>query len=127
MLCELETDKVSVEVPAPAAGVLGKSWPPKAAPFKPAANWRSLAGTSPALPPQHRPALRRCSKSHDVEDAPSAKKLMSEAGLSRDDVTATGKDNRVMKQDVQQASPQLRAAPGGSVPPATPFERRSSR
>ena len=26
MLCELETDKVTVEVPSPAAGTLAKSW-----------------------------------------------------------------------------------------------------
>ena len=47
---------------------------------------------------------------------------MSEAGLSRDDVTATGKDNRVMKQDVQQAIVAAAAAPQAApVPPATPI------
>ena len=50
---------------------------------------------------------------------------MSEAGLSRDEVTATGKDNRVMKQDVQQAISQLRPHPRRlrSRQPH-PFERR---
>jgi len=65
-------------------------------------------------------ATATAAKSHDVEDAPSAKKLMSEAGLNRNDVTATGKDNRVMKQDVQKAL--AAAAPQAApIPPATPI------
>ena len=45
---------------------------------------------------------------------------MSEAGLTRKEVTATGKDNRVMKQDVQKA---LAAAvpPSAASPHATPI------
>ena len=39
MLCELETDKVSVEVPAPAAARWPKSWPPRARRSRPAASW----------------------------------------------------------------------------------------
>jgi 2-oxoglutarate dehydrogenase E2 component (dihydrolipoamide succinyltransferase) len=49
---------------------------------------------------------------------------MSEAGLSRDEVTASGKDNRVMKQDVQKAlaATQAAAAPQAApIPPATPI------
>jgi 2-oxoglutarate dehydrogenase E2 component (dihydrolipoamide succinyltransferase) len=47
----------------------------------------------------------------DVEDAPSAKKMMAEKGVSRDSVTATGKDGRVMKEDVIKALSTVAAAP----------------
>ena len=65
MLCELETDKVSVEVPAPAAGVSPKSSPPKAQQLMPVQARHHLAALDGrAAPPlQHQ---RRCT-------APSAK------------------------------------------------------
>ena len=121
MLCELETDKVSVEVPAPAAGVLGQILAAEGSTVQAGGQLAVIGGdvSSAAAPAT---AGAPAAKSHDVEDAPSAKKLMSEAGLSRDDVTATGKDNRVMKQDVQQAIVAAAAAPQAApVPPATPI------
>ena len=129
MLCELETDKVTVEVPSPVAGALGeivaaegstvekdgllcmveegasgssggssesKAEPAAAAPREEAA----AAGTAPSDG-----ASRR-----DVEDAPSAKKAMAESGMSRDQVQGSGRDGRVMKEDVAKA-----AAAGGAV------------
>ncbi|MGB2127341.1 2-oxoglutarate dehydrogenase complex dihydrolipoyllysine-residue succinyltransferase [Planktomarina sp.] len=121
MLCELETDKVSVEVPAPAAGVLGQILAAEGSTVQAGGQLAVIGGdVSSAAAPE--PASAPAAKSHDVEDAPSAKKLMSEAGLSRDDVTATGKDNRVMKQDVQQAIVLATAAPQAApVAPATPI------
>ena len=121
MLCELETDKVSVEVPAPAAGVLGQILAAEGSNVQAGGQLAVIGGdVSSAAAPET--ASAPTAKSHDVEDAPSAKKLMSEAGLSRDDVTATGKDNRVMKQDVQQAIVAAAAAPQAApVPPATPI------
>jgi 2-oxoglutarate dehydrogenase E2 component (dihydrolipoamide succinyltransferase) len=121
MLCELETDKVSVEVPAPTAGVLGQILAAEGSTVQAGGQLAVIGGdVSSAAAPET--ASAPTAKSHDVEDAPSAKKLMSEAGLSRDDVTATGKDNRVMKQDVQQAIVAAAAAPQAApVPPATPI------
>ena len=121
MLCELETDKVSVEVPAPAAGVLGQILAAEGSTVQ-AGGQLAVIGGDVSSAAVSATAGAPTAKSHDVEDAPSAKKLMSEAGLSRDDVTATGKDNRVMKQDVQQAIVAAAAAPQAApVPPATPI------
>ena len=50
----------------------------------------------------------------DVEDAPSAKKAMAEAGVSRDAVTGSGRDGRIMKEDVAKA---LSAAPAPAAAP----------
>ena len=125
MLCELETDKVSVEVPAPAAGVLGQILAAEGSTVQAGGQLAVIGGeiSSEATPAQASVSAA-AAKSHDVEDAPSAKKLMSEAGLTRDAVTASGKDNRVMKQDVQKilAATQAAAAPQAApIPPATPI------
>ena len=129
MLCELETDKVSVEVPAPAAGVLGQILAAERSTVQAGGQLAVIGGEiSSAAAPAQASVSAAAANSHDVEDAPSAKKLMSEAGLSRDEVTASGKDNRVMKQDVQkalaatQAATQAAAAPQAApIPPATPI------
>ena len=127
MLCELETDKVTVEVPAPAAGVLSEiianegdtvgvnallailtegagaaAAPAKAAPAE-----------AVAAAPAEAPAAAK-----SVEDAPSAKKAMAEAGLSTDQVQGTGRDGRIMKDDVQRAVASGASAPAPATAPA---------
>ncbi|MFZ1480461.1 MAG: biotin/lipoyl-containing protein, partial [Paracoccaceae bacterium] len=135
MLCELETDKVSVEVPSPVAGVLAEILAPEGSTF--AANARLAIVTegasaakseakSEAKPetkaakaeevnsPGAGPETVRPAK--DVEDAPAAKKAMAEAGLSRDQVQPTGKDGRVMKEDVART---VAGASGAAAAAAT--------
>ncbi|WP_238370981.1 2-oxoglutarate dehydrogenase complex dihydrolipoyllysine-residue succinyltransferase [Heliomarina baculiformis] len=114
MLCELETDKVSVEVPAPAAGVLqeilkGEGETVEAG-GKLAVMTRGGQGqpsSTPAGTPENteQPGGRKGADTEgkDVENAPSAQKAMAEAGLSADQVTGTGRDGRIMKEDVQKA------------------------
>ncbi len=122
MLCELETDKVSVEVPAPQAGVLAEILAPEGATVTPGARLAliaasgSVAAAGAAAPADSgaAPAAPRA----DVEDAPSAKKAMAEAGLTPDQVTGTGRDGRVMKQDVAAAI--AASAAGSAAPPAPP-------
>ncbi len=116
MLCELETDKVSVEVPAPVSGVLSEILAPEGATVDPKARLAIIAegasaparapapaaaATAPAAPAPAAPAPAAAAK--DVEDAPAAKKAMAEAGLTRDQVQPTGRDGRVMKEDVARA------------------------
>ncbi|MEY4697982.1 MAG: hypothetical protein RIT14_2410, partial [Pseudomonadota bacterium] len=54
----------------------------------------------------------------DVEDAPAAKKALAEAGLTRDQVQATGRDGRVMKEDVARAVAGAAGAAAAAVAPA---------
>ncbi|MDK3073377.1 2-oxoglutarate dehydrogenase complex dihydrolipoyllysine-residue succinyltransferase [Sedimentitalea sp. JM2-8] len=107
MLCELETDKVSVEVPAPAAGVLTEITAPEGATVDASARLGVIAGAADgAVEPAPRPEAPAAAPARgtgDIEDAPSAKKAMAEAGISRDQVTGTGRDGRVMKDDVARA------------------------
>ncbi|MEO0938188.1 MAG: 2-oxoglutarate dehydrogenase complex dihydrolipoyllysine-residue succinyltransferase [Pseudomonadota bacterium] len=115
MLCELETDKVSVEVPAPAAGVLAEITAPEGTTVDASAKLAvissdgSAAAPAPAAAPAAAPAPSAGGK--DVEDAPSAKKAMAEAGINRDQVTGSGRDGRVMKDDVAKAVAAASAAP----------------
>jgi len=132
MLCELETDKVTVEVPAPAAGVMGAhvakagdtvgvnallatieeggaAAPAKVAEKAPA-KAEATAKAEPAKvapakasPAKASPAKASPAERKDVEDAPSAKKAMAEAGLAAGQVAGSGRDGRVMKEDVQKA------------------------
>ncbi len=125
MLCELETDKVTVEVPAPAAGTLAEIVAAEGDTVGVDALLATLAEGegAPAAKAEPAPAKAKAeapaaaapaakAKGKDVEDAPSAKKLMAEKGLSPDQVTGTGKDGRVMKEDVLKAeAPAAAAAP----------------
>ena len=129
MLCELETDKVSVEVPAPAAGVLAEITAPEGTTVDASAKLAviSASGAAPVegsaeptsnyqTPPAGQGAART-----DVEDAPAAKKAMAEAGVSRDQVTGSGRDGRVMKDDVAKAVAAAASAPApAAVAPRAP-------
>lgn len=143
MLCELETDKVSVEVPSPAAGVLSEilaeagttvAAGAKLAVIGGAPGAASKSASSTAAPaPVGKPDGKSEGKNKDTEDAPSARKMMAENNVSRDAVTGTGRDGRIMKEDVQKAlasgasaaapapsatAPAPSAAPAGAVPRA---------
>ncbi|WP_323020467.1 2-oxoglutarate dehydrogenase complex dihydrolipoyllysine-residue succinyltransferase [Pararhodobacter sp.] len=128
MLCELETDKVTVEVPAPSAGVLSEIIAQEGETVGVNALLAILteggAGAAPAkaaeVPkeaakeaPKEAEAAAAAPAAKAGEDAPSAKKAMAEAGLTADQVTGTGRDGRIMKEDVQKA-----VASGTSSAPA---------
>ncbi len=123
MLCELETDKVSVEVPAPASGtlteILAKEGDTVAAGGKLAVIFGSGGAAAPAPAPAEATPAPAAATGKDVEDAPSAKKAMAEAGLSADQVQGTGRDGRVMKDDVARAAAAASAAPAPAAAPAT--------
>ena len=77
------------------------------------------AAAAPAPAPAPAPAK-------DIEDAPAAKKLMAEAGLAAGQVQGTGRDGRVMKEDVLKvvaaaaAAPAPAPAPVPAAPPRPP-------
>lgn len=131
-LVELETDKVSIEVPAPVAGVLteitaqegdnvgldallgqidasGAAAAPQAKPAAAAPAAAPVAAAAPAATASSMPA------------APAAAKLMAEAGLSNDQVDGSGKRGQVLKGDVLAAlakgtAPAAAAAPVAARP-----------
>jgi len=125
MLCELETDKVSVEVPAPAPGVLSEILAAEGSTVAANAKLAVLAASSDAANAAPIAATNTTAKAAaagpaDIEDAPSAKKAMAEAGLDRSAVTGTGRDGRVMKSDVAQAAAATAAPTPSDAAPAAP-------
>ncbi|MFL9503654.1 2-oxoglutarate dehydrogenase complex dihydrolipoyllysine-residue succinyltransferase [Rhodopseudomonas palustris] len=128
MLCELETDKVSVEVPSPVTGVLAEILAPEGATV--AANARlaivteGAAAAAPAAKaeaPKPAAALAPAPAVAPVAEtaaSPSARKAMAEAGLTPDQVQATGRDGRVMKEDVARTVAGAAGAAAAATAPA---------
>ena len=136
MICELETDKVSVEVPSPVSGVLAEILAPEGATVDAKARLAIVSEGAAAAPARPAPRAEApapapepvpvAARAKDVEDAPSAKKAMAEAGLSRDQVTGTGRDGRIMKEDVAKAAapapaPAVSVAPAPAAAPRAPI------
>ena len=133
VICELETDKVTLEVRAQASGVLSEIVAPAgtavgvgallahidegAAPKSAA---KPVAKPAAAEPDRERQTPPASVKPRDAEDAPSAKKLMAEHGLKPDQVSGTGRDQRVLKEDVQRALQAAEQAAVRETPSAGP-------
>ena len=132
ILCELETDKVSVEVPAPAAGTLSKILAGEGTTVEAGGQLAVIAeGAGDAAAPAAKEAAAPAGDTQystpaagsgrsDVEDAPSAKKAMAEAGISRDQVQGSGRDGRAMKEDVARAVSAASSAPAAAEAPKAP-------
>ena len=123
MLCELETDKVSVEVPSPVAGVLAEILVPEGTTVPAGARLAIItegASAPVAAPKAAAPAVAApvATTAKDVEDAPAAKKAMAEAGLTAAQVTGTGRDGRIMKEDVAKSAAVPAAAAASAPAPA---------
>ena len=108
MLCELETDKVTVEVPSPVTGRLQEIIVKEGQTVSVDALLATLSkeeNPKPQIdtdkieqePSKEKPKLIN----KDIENAPSAKKLMQEKNLDPDKIIGTGRDGRIMKEDVQ--------------------------
>jgi len=142
---ELETDKVTIEVPAPAAGVLseilvkdgetvapgallgqikeGAGAPAKPAPAPAAA---SPPAAKPAPPPQPAPAPTMAkTPPADAPLAPSVRKLAAESGISASTVPGSGKDGRVTKGDMLDAIARAVATPTPVAQPAAAVQARA--
>jgi len=121
-LCELETDKVTVEVPALAAGVMGPIEAEEGATVEVGALLGSIEEgsgaaakpTAPATPapatsveapakataPQPAPA----GSAGAEKSGPAARRVIAEAGLDANSIQGTGKDGRITKADALAAA-----------------------
>ena len=110
MLCELETDKVTVEVPSPVTGMLQKIIVKEGQTVGVDALLAILSEEEilkikideDETKQETSQAERLIDK--DIENAPSAKKIMIEKGLDPSKIVGTGRDGRIMKSDVQDLS-----------------------
>src|SRR5438445_1599057 len=141
-LVELETDKVTIEVPAPSAGTLGEitakdgetvavgallgqindgaagaAAKPAAAQPKPAAPPPPAPAAAPAVAAKAPPA--------DAPLAPSVRKISAERGIDASTVPGSGKDGRVTKGDMPAAIERAASAPTPVNQPAAAVQVRS--
>lgn len=145
-LVELETDKVTIEVPAPSAGTLGEivakdgetvavgallgqisegAGGAKPAAAKPAAP-AEAPKAAPAAPAAAAPAPVQKSPPADVPQAPSVRKLSAESGVDASTVPGSGKDGRVTKGDMLAAIEKAASAPTAVNQPAAAIQVRAT-
>jgi len=124
-LCELETDKVTLEVNAPASGVLAEIVAQEgetvAAGALLGAITEGAAGATPATPAPKKeeakaapaapaPASAAAPKAA-VENGPAVSRIAAESGVNPASVAGSGKDGRVTKGDMLGAVARLASAP----------------
>ncbi|WP_413060358.1 2-oxoglutarate dehydrogenase complex dihydrolipoyllysine-residue succinyltransferase [Sphingomonas carotinifaciens] len=138
-IASLETDKVSVEVPSPVAGVMGDHAVKVGDTVQVGALIATVdaGGSAPAKTEAKEPAVTATpasapvpSASADSEPAgdspaalsPSVRRAILEHGLDPSTIKGTGKDGRITKEDVAAAAqnkPQAAAAPAAAAPQAS--------
>jgi 2-oxoglutarate dehydrogenase E2 component (dihydrolipoamide succinyltransferase) len=150
-LVELETDKVTIEVPAPAAGVLGDivakdgetvavgallgqindgaagAARPAAAKAAPASPSPAPAAPAPAAkaPPAEKASPADKAPPADAPLAPSVRRLSAESGIDASTVPGSGKDGRVTKGDMLAAIEKAASEPTPVNQPAASVQVRA--
>ena len=123
-LVELETDKVSVEVPAPAAGVLGEIIVPAGMTVAVGTVLGSVkegaagAATTPVAAAPKPAAARAPVATAPMPPAPSARKILEEKGIAAADVQGSGKRGQILKGDALSATAPRAAAASTNAPVA---------
>jgi len=124
-LVELETDKVTLEVNAPAAGVLTEIAAETGQTVAIGALLGGLtadgagAAAKPAAKPAPQPAAAP-PRPNAMPPAPSAAKLAAEKAVDLAGVAGSGKRGQVLKGDVIDALARPAAAPAPAAPPVAP-------
>jgi 2-oxoglutarate dehydrogenase E2 component (dihydrolipoamide succinyltransferase) len=149
-LVELETDKVTIEVPSPAAGVLadiaakdgetvavgallgqikeGAAAPGKATPASTGRPDQKADTTAPinAAAEEPRPRPQTAAKPPPAAPlAPSVRRLAAETGIDASTVPGSGKDGRVTKGDMMAAIERAASAPTPVAQPAAAVQVRA--
>jgi 2-oxoglutarate dehydrogenase E2 component (dihydrolipoamide succinyltransferase) len=135
-LVELETDKVTIEVPAPAAGVLGEIAAKDGQTVAVGALLGQIKDGAGAPAPAAKasaPSVERPASSPaptkapaaDTPLAPSVRKLAAESGMDAATVPGSGKDGRVTKGDMMAAIERAAAAPTPVAQPAAAVQVRA--
>jgi 2-oxoglutarate dehydrogenase E2 component (dihydrolipoamide succinyltransferase) len=146
-LVELETDKVTIEVPAPAAGVLadiaakdgetvavgallgqikeGAAAPGKASPAPTGQPEQKTDTTAPINAATEEPRPQTVAKPADAPIAPSVRRMAAESSIDVSTVPGSGKDGRVTKGDMMAAIERAASTPTPVAQPAAAVQARA--
>ena len=131
ILIDIETDKVVLEVPSPQAGVLveiiaqnGETVAAEQvlARIDTAATASAEAAPAAAPAPEAAPAAAQTNAA-----MPAAAKLAAETGVDVNALQGSGRDGRVLKEDVQNAAAKPAAAPAAATAPVPAGARPEQR
>lgn len=129
-IVELETDKVTMEVNAPATGVLGKIIANEGDTVDVGAELGEIntdSKTSATPEKSEKPASESTPSKVDDESksGPAGRKALADNNLDESDVKGSGKDGRVTKSDVAAhvASPTPKSVPSAPATPRNTTER----
>jgi 2-oxoglutarate dehydrogenase E2 component (dihydrolipoamide succinyltransferase) len=141
-IASLETDKVSVEVPSPVAGVMGQQVVKVGDTVNVGAVIASIESGASAGPAQTAPAPVPAPAAMPAPAAtseqaqtlsPSVRRIVLEKGVDPSTIKGTGKDGRLTKDDVLSAAAAPKAEPAPvpvpvpAAAPALPTDRREER
>ncbi|WP_299874010.1 2-oxoglutarate dehydrogenase complex dihydrolipoyllysine-residue succinyltransferase [uncultured Cocleimonas sp.] len=118
-ILELETDKVVLEVPAPASGVILELSVEEGDTVLAGDLLGKIDETATAAPAAEATAEASAPASGDAANAsPSVRKTMAENDISGSDVAGSGKNGRILKGDVENhlQKPAAAAAPAKTAP-----------
>ena len=123
VLVDIETDKVVIEIFAPADGVLTEILKQEGEVVESEELLARLeegavADVTPEAPPA--PAAQDASSIQDVAASPAARKLAAEQGIALAGIAGTGKGGRVMKEDVARVMEAAAGEAPAELPNATP-------
>ena len=126
-IAEVDSDKATLELPAEASGVITlkadegdavavgqvvclidtqAARPEGGAPEKAVSHTQNTAGSAPTPAPAPEKTVSYATGT----PSPSAKKLMDEKGLTADQIQGTGRDGRIIKEDVIKGAPAMGSA-----------------
>ncbi|NLS16982.1 2-oxoglutarate dehydrogenase complex dihydrolipoyllysine-residue succinyltransferase [Rhizobium sp. P40RR-XXII] len=124
-LLELETDKVTIEVPAPSAGTLSEivAQAGETVGLGALLGQISAGNGVAAAPAQAAAPAAPAAPASSMPPAPAAAKLLAENNLSADQVEGSGKRGQVLKGDAIAAVAKAASAPAAA--PAAPVAARA--
>ena len=135
VLADIETDKVVFEVPSMDDGILSEIHQPEGATvlagqlLATISEGQALKKTAATTAPE--PSASTSTNTSDIPVSPSALKLMAENQLRPEQVKGSGKDGRILKEDVQAhlqvGSPRATASAPASVVSFPSGERPQKR
>lgn len=120
VLVEIETDKVMLEVTAPVDGVLTEILQPEGSTVTSSQLLGRVTEGAAASAPVAAPQAVAAAPSASAEPAasPAVRKMMDEANVTKADVDGSGKNGRILKEDVAAAT--AKAAPAPAAQAAAP-------
>lgn len=130
ILIDIETDKVVLEVPSPQAGVLVEiiAQNGETVAAEQVLARIDTAATASVEAPAAAPAPEAASAAAQTNAAmPAAAKLAAETGVDVNALQGSGRDGRVLKEDVQNAAAKPAAAPAAASAPVPAGARPEQR